>query len=159
VAVPSSPGCPVDCVAASLMEGIMAEVAVPSSSCPPVEAVAEASQSQEAEAVVPLSLYQLVKAAAAAASMEGRVAEAVVPLSLYQLVKVAAAAAASSMKGRVAQVVVPSRVQLELAASPSWTDGTWANIAMAPCLERVGEQPWPGLGLGLGLGGLEGASA
>jgi hypothetical protein len=139
------------------MEGIMAEVAVPSSSWPPVEAVAEASQSQEAEAVVPLSLYQLVKAAAAA-TMEGRVAEAVVPLSLYQLVKVAAAAA-SSMEGRVAQVVVPSRVQLELAASPPWTDGTWANIAMAPCLERVGEQPWPGLGLGLGLGGLEGASA
>ena len=95
-AVPSPPGCPVDCAAASLMEG------------------------REAEAVAPLSMYQLVKAAAAAASMA---------------------------EGRVAEVVVPSCVRLELAASPSWTDGTWAKIAMAPYLERVGEQPWAGLGL------------
>ena len=102
----------------------MAEVAVPSSSWPLVEPVAEASQ------------------------VEGREAEAVVPLSLYQLVKAAVAAAASSMaEGRVAEVVVPSCARLELAASPSWTDGTWAKIAMAPYLERVGEQPWAGLGL------------
>jgi len=105
----------------------MAEVAVASSSWPLAEAVAEASQ------------------------VEGREEEAVAPLSLYQLVKVVAgagaAAAASMAEGRVAVVVVSSCVRLELAASPSWADGTWAGIAMAPYLERVGEQPWAGLGL------------
>lgn len=130
----------------------MAEVAVASSSWPLAEAVAEASQveGREEEAVAPLSLYQLVKVVAGAGAGAG--------------------AAASMAEGRVAVVVVSSCVRLELAASPSWADGTWAGIAMAPYLERVGEQPWAGLGLGLGLAGasrpttcpwaqLEGASA
>jgi hypothetical protein len=89
-----------------------------------------------AEVAVPSSSWPLVKAVAEASQVEGQEAEAVAPLSLYQLVK--AAAAASMAEGRVAEVVVPSCVRLELDASPSWTDGTWAKVVMAPYLEQVG---------------------
>jgi hypothetical protein len=74
-----------------------------------------------------------------------RAAEGVEPSSLDRPVK--GAAAAPMAEGRAAEVEFPPCALLELAASASWTEDTWAEAVMAPRLALAGVQPWPVLGL------------
>ena len=104
-----------------------------------------------AKAVVPSSPGPLVQAVVAASRVGVRAAEGVEPSSLDRHVKAAAAAAAAAAapmaEGQAAEVEFPSCAPLELAASASWTEGTWAETVTAPCLALAGVQPWPVPGL------------
>ena len=102
-----------------------------------------------AKVIVSSSPGLLVQSVVAASPVGVRAAEGVEPSSLDRHVKAAAAAAAAApmAEGQAAEVEFPSCALLELAASASWTEGTWAETVTAPCLALAGVQPWPVLGL------------
>ena len=112
-----------------------------------------------AKVIVSSSPGLLVQSVVAASPVGVRAAEGVEPSSLDRPVKAAAAAAAVPMaEGQAAEVEFPSCAPLELAASASWTEGTWAETVTAPCLALAGVQPWPVLGLAGPVLGLAGTS-